>query len=185
MADLNEADREAATVEAVDDRLHRAAFVEFWFYFRENRGAVVGLVVFSLLVLAAVFAPLIAPFPPSEQYRDALLVPPPWAGGMRPEFLLGTDAVGRDILSRLIFGARFSLFIGVVVVVVALAGGVLVGLVAGYFRGWLETMIMRLMDIILALPSLLLERVGGKRSRRDHGRQGATDGMGRGRRPRG
>jgi len=159
MADLDEAEREATTVGALDDRLHRAAFVEFWYYFRENRGAVVGLVVFTLLVLAAVFAPLVAPFSPSEQFRDALLMAPPWAGGTRPEFLLGTDAVGRDILSRLVYGARFSLFIGLVVVSVALAGGVFIGLIAGYFRGWIETMIMRLMDIILALPSLLLALV--------------------------
>jgi len=136
-----------------------ATLVEFWYYFSENRGAVFGLAIFSLLVFAAIFAPLIAPFSPSEQFRDALLVPPPWTGGDRPEFILGTDAVGRDILSRLIFGARYSLFIGVVVVVVALTGGVIIGLIAGYVRGWTETVIMRFMDIILALPSLLLALV--------------------------
>jgi dipeptide transport system permease protein len=136
-----------------------AALVEFWYYFSENRGAVLGLAVFSLLVVAAIFAPLIAPFSPSEQFRDALLVPPPWAGGDRSEFILGTDPVGRDLFSRLIFGARYSLFIGTFVVSVALTGGVVIGLIAGYVRGWTETMIMRLMDIILALPSLLLALV--------------------------
>lgn len=74
-------------------------------------------------------------------------------------FLLGTDAVGRDILSRLIFGARFSLFIGVLVVVIALVGGIALGLVAGYVRGAVDTFIMRVMDIILAFPSLLLALV--------------------------
>ena len=68
----------------------------------------------------------------------------------------GTDALGRDILSRLIFGARFSLFIGVVVVSVSLIGGVIIGMFAGFFRGWVDTVIMRVMDIILAFPSLLL-----------------------------
>jgi len=85
-----------------------------------------------------------------------VLVPPVWQDGGRWEFLLGTDAVGRDILSRLLFGARYSLFIGIVVTAIALVVGILVGVVAGYFRGWVDTVIMRLMDIILAFPSLLL-----------------------------
>lgn len=74
-------------------------------------------------------------------------------------FLLGTDAVGRDMLSRLIFGARFSLFIGLVVVGIALTGGIVIGVIAGYFRGWVDTVIMRVMDVILAFPSLLLALV--------------------------
>jgi len=93
------------------------------------------------------------------QYRDAVLVPPVWQEGGRAAYLLGTDAVGRDILSRLIYGARFSLFIGVVVTLVALVGGIVIGLIAGYFRGWIDTVIMRVMDIILAFPSLLLALV--------------------------
>ena len=157
MADGHDANGPVTSAEA--EASGGAGLVEFWFYFSENRGAVAGLVVFGLLVAIAVLAPLIAPFSPSEQFRDALLVPPPWAGGDRPEFLLGTDPVGRDILSRLIFGARFSLFIGTVVVVVALAGGITVGLIAGYVGGWIEATIMRLMDILLAIPSLLLALV--------------------------
>jgi dipeptide transport system permease protein len=104
----------------------------------------------------ALLAPLIAPHEPYLQYRDAVLVPPVWQEGGRWEFLLGTDAVGRDILSRLLFGARYSLFIGVVVTAVALVSGIFVGVIAGYFRGWIDTVIMRVMDIILAFPSLLL-----------------------------
>ncbi|MCB1498734.1 MAG: ABC transporter permease subunit [Bauldia sp.] len=152
-------DPNGSVAPAVGEVPRRAGLVEFWFYFGESRGAVAGLVVFGLLVAIAILAPLIAPFPPSEQFRDALLVPPPWAGGDRPEFFLGTDPVGRDILSRLIFGARFSLFIGTVVVVVALVGGITIGLIAGYVGGWVEAIIMRLMDILLALPSLLLALV--------------------------
>ncbi len=98
---------------------------EFWFYFSENRGAVIGLCVFLALVLIAAFAPLLAPHSPTLQNRDALLVPPFWEQGGNPSFLLGTDAVGRDILSRLIFGARQSLFIGCVVVSIALTGGII------------------------------------------------------------
>ncbi len=137
----------------------RSALGEFWFYFSENRGAVAGLFVFCILVLLAVFAPLVAPFDPNAQYRDALLVPPIWQEGGRWPYLLGTDAVGRDMLSRLIYGAQFSLFIGVVVVTLAVAGGVTIGLISGFFRGAVDTVIMRLMDIILAFPSLLLALV--------------------------
>ncbi len=132
---------------------------ENWRYFLANRGAVIGLVVIALMVLTAIFAPLIAPHDPTAQFRDALLVPPAWTDKGRPEFLLGTDALGRDILSRLIFGARYSLAIGLVVVTLALVSGILVGLVAGYFGGWIDGLIMRVMDIILAFPSLLLALV--------------------------
>ncbi|MFI0395898.1 ABC transporter permease subunit [Paracoccus jiaweipingae] len=136
---------------------HRLA--EFWFYFSENKGAVIGLWVFVLLVVLALLAPLIAPHSPTHQYRDALLLPPFWQDGGSSDYLLGTDAVGRDILSRLLFGARYSLFIGVVVVTIALLGGVVIGLVAGFFGGWVDTVIMRVMDVILAFPSLLLALV--------------------------
>lgn len=132
---------------------------EFWYYFSENRGAVIGLAVFVLLVVVALLAPLIAPHAPNAQYRDAVLVPPFWEAGGRAGFLLGTDPVGRDIFSRLVYGARYSLFIGVVVTGIALVGGIVLGVIAGYYRGWIDTVIMRVMDIILAFPSLLLALV--------------------------
>jgi dipeptide transport system permease protein len=132
---------------------------EFWYYFSVNRGAVIGLTVFTILVLMAIFAPLIAPYSPDIQYRDALLRPPAWDPNGDPRFLLGTDPVGRDILSRLIHGARYSLFIGFFVVIGALVVGVVLGVLAGYFRGWVDVLIMRVMDIILAFPSLLLALV--------------------------
>jgi dipeptide transport system permease protein len=135
-----------------------AALREFWYYFSVNRGAVIGLFVFIGLVIVALLAPYIAPHSPIQQYRDALLVPPSWAGG-RPEFFLGTDPVGRDILSRLIHGARFSMLIGTVVVIISLTSGIALGLLAGYFRGWVDTVLMRIMDLILAFPSLLLALV--------------------------
>jgi dipeptide transport system permease protein len=136
-----------------------APWRENWRYFATNRGAVLGLIVLGLMVLTAIFAPVLAPHGPSVQYRDALLVPPVWEANGRSAFLLGTDALGRDILSRLIYGARYSLAIGLVVVTLALISGILVGLVAGYFGGWIDALIMRVMDIILAFPSLLLALV--------------------------
>jgi dipeptide transport system permease protein len=134
----------------------RASLGEFWFYFRENTGAVIGLVVFILVCLMAIFADLIAPYGPTEQYRDALLTPPVWQDGGDWRFLLGTDAVGRDMLSRLIHGARYSLAVGCLVVAGAMAVGVVLGLLAGFFGGFLGTAIMRVMDIILTFPGLLL-----------------------------
>ncbi|HYM98346.1 MAG TPA: ABC transporter permease subunit [Aestuariivirgaceae bacterium] len=133
-----------------------ALFLEFWRYFRENHGAVAGLLVFAITCFLAIFADAIAPYGPTEQFRDALLEPPVWQEGGSTRFLLGTDAVGRDLLSRLLHGARYSLFIGCIVVTLSLVVGVLVGLFAGFIGGTIDTLIMRLMDIILAFPSLLL-----------------------------
>ena len=149
----------AAPARLSDAAIRRRMIAEFWFYFSQNRGAVAGLVVVVLLVLTAVFAPLIAPYDPTEQFRDALLVPPFWEQGGRADFLLGTDAVGRDMLSRLIYGAQYSLFIGIVVVAIALTGGIVIGLVAGFYGGWVDSVIMRVMDVVLAFPSLLLALV--------------------------
>ena len=137
----------------------RQMLAELWFYFSQNRGAVIGLWVTLALVVVALAAPLLAPHAPSMQYRDAFLVPPFWQEGGSTRFLLGTDAIGRDILSRLIYGSRYSLFIGSVVVSIALVGGIVIGLVAGFFGGWVDAVIMRVMDVILAFPSLLLALV--------------------------
>ena len=136
-----------------------SALSEFWYYFSQNKGAVIGLVFFVALVLVAIAAPVVAPYLPNEQNRAVLLLPPFFQEGGTTQYLLGTDAVGRDILSRLIYGSRFSLFIGVVVVSVSVISGVLIGLIAGYFGRWVDTFIMRIMDIILAFPSLLLALV--------------------------
>ena len=130
--------------------------VEFWRYFSSNRGALIGLIIIVIIVATALLADYIAPHHPHEQYREALLVPPVWSAGGSSRFLLGTDDLGRDILSRIIYGAQVSMSTGTMVVTLALAVGMALGLVAGYFRGVLETVIMRLMDIMLALPSLLL-----------------------------
>ena len=136
-----------------------SGLAEFWFYFSRNKGAVVGFVIFLAILLLAVLAPIVSPHSPSIQNRELLLLPPVWQDGGLWGHILGTDAVGRDILSRLIYGARFSLFIGLVVVTLSVISGVLIGLVAGYFRGRIDTFIMRIMDIILAFPSLLLALV--------------------------
>lgn len=132
---------------------------EFWMYFSENRGAVIGLVFFVCIVLIAIFADFIAPHAPNQQFREAFLQPPFWQEGGSIRFPLGTDAVGRDLLSRLIYGSRYSLFIGCIVVSISLFVGIFLGLCAGFFRGKVDTAIMRVMDVVLAFPSLLLALV--------------------------
>ncbi len=129
---------------------------EFWISFSANKGAVMGLVVVVLLLLVALFAPWLAPHVPDETNSAAFLKPPAWQDGGMPQYLLGTDAIGRDILSRLIFGARLSLSIGLAVVLLSVVVGIALGLIAGFARGVVEIAIMRLMDIVLTLPSLLL-----------------------------
>jgi dipeptide transport system permease protein len=130
--------------------------LELWRDFRRNRGAVLGLAVIVALVACALAADLIAPYSPREQFSDAVLSPPSLHAVAGHVFVLGTDQVGRDLLSRLIYGTRLSLLIGGVSVALSLTGGVLLGLVAGFYRGAVEFTVMRLMDILLALPSLLL-----------------------------
>jgi dipeptide transport system permease protein len=131
-------------------------FAEFWQSFARNRGAVIGLLVICALILIAVFAELLAPYSPYATNQAAFLKPPFWQSGGLLAHPLGTDAIGRDMLSRLIYGARLSLLIGVAVVTLSVLVGTVLGLAAGYFRGLLEITIMRLMDIVLTLPSLLL-----------------------------
>ncbi|AVT60915.1 dipeptide ABC transporter permease DppC [Pectobacterium versatile] len=132
---------------------------EFWHYFKRNKGAVVGMVYVVLMLIIAIGANVLAPHAPAEQFRDALLRPPVWQEGGSWQFILGTDDVGRDVLSRLMYGARLSLLVGCLVVALSLVLGVIFGLLAGYFGGVVDALIMRVVDIMLALPSLLLALV--------------------------
>ena len=129
---------------------------EFWRYFSANRGAVWGLGVVVFVVAVALLAPWLAPYSPQATDNTVFLQPPVWQQGGQWAHLLGTDAIGRDMLSRLSYGARLSLLIGVSVVLISVFTGTLLGLLAGYLRGLFEIAVMRLMDIILTLPSLLL-----------------------------
>ncbi|CAM3676006.1 dipeptide ABC transporter permease DppC [Rahnella bruchi] len=153
------------TTEPVANELVTAAPVpmpplrEFWHYFKRNKGAVVGLAYIIIMLVIAIGANVIAPHLPAEQFRDALLRPPVWMEGGSWKFLLGTDDVGRDIMSRLMYGARLSLLVGCLVVVLSLILGVVFGLFAGYYGGVIDAIIMRVVDIMLALPSLLLALV--------------------------
>ncbi|KAE9529414.1 MULTISPECIES: dipeptide ABC transporter permease DppC [Testudinibacter] len=134
----------------------KGPIAEFWSHFSHSKGAVVGLSYILFIFAVSLLANVVAPHDPIAQARDALLMPPAWMEGGSWSYILGTDDVGRDILSRLIYGARLSLFIGLLVVSLSFVFGVLLGLISGYFGGWIDIFIMRVIDIMLALPSLLL-----------------------------
>ncbi|MBT6077026.1 MAG: ABC transporter permease subunit, partial [Oceanospirillaceae bacterium] len=132
---------------------------EFWFYFSASKTAVAGLVFLIGVILVALFADFISPHLPAEQYREFAETPPAWMEGGQMRFFLGTDYAGRDMLSRIIHGARLSLLAGCIVVLLAASIGIFLGLVAGFKGGWVETIIMRVMDTIMAVPGLLMALV--------------------------
>jgi dipeptide transport system permease protein len=129
---------------------------EFISAFTANRGATIAFFVFAAVVLGALGAPLLAPHDPVQQFREHMLTPPLWQAGGMAMFPLGTDELGRCLASRLLHGGRISLLIGAASVLGALLPGVVLGLVAAFNAGWLSAVIMRVMDILLALPGLLL-----------------------------
>ena len=125
---------------------------EAWYRLLRNPGAIVGFVFVAAFVIAAVFAPLIAPFEPLEQAKSGVLDTEPPSR----EHWFGLDELGRDEFSRVVYGARFSLLIGVVSVAVGLSVGLVLGAVAGYVGGFVDSLIMRVMDVMLSVPGLLL-----------------------------
>jgi oligopeptide transport system permease protein len=123
---------------------------------RKNQVAVASLTIIVLLYVVAIFAPFIAPYDPNQVHFDAITTPPAWASGGSRAYLLGTDSLGRDELSRLIFGTRISMSIGLVPAVLYLLIGGTIGLVAGYSGGVVDTLLMRVVDVFYALPDLLI-----------------------------
>ena len=134
---------------------HKGTWREVWERFRKDKFAVVGLAVIGILVFVAITAPWIAPHDPTTQYDDGLTMQG-MPVGSSSKFLLGTDTLGRDLLSRLMFGARVSLVIGIMANGLALILGVIFGLTAGFFRHTTETAIMRATDVMMAFPIYLL-----------------------------
>ncbi len=122
-----------------------------WLRLVRNPLAVIGLIIIALLIFMAAFAPLIAPHDPIAQNLAGRLQPP-----LSPGHLLGTDEFGRDIFSRIVYGSRVTLYIVLLVTLTAPIFGLLIGTVAGYFGGWVDTVLMRLTDIFLAFPRLIL-----------------------------
>ncbi len=124
---------------------------EAWYQLTKNRAAMAGLIIIAIFTLLAVLAPLVSPADPLEQNISARMTPPFTDG-----YPLGSDDLGRDLLSRIIYGGRISLIIGIVSVGISLLLGGILGLAAGYFGGWVDKTIMRVIDIMLAFPYILL-----------------------------
>ncbi len=127
-----------------------------WGRFLRDPSAVFGALVMCLLIVVAIGAPIFAPHSPQLTELRARNTPPSWLAGGSANHLLGTDPVGRDLLSRIIYGARVSLAISLVVTILAATIGVALGLLAGYYGGWLDQMLMRIADLFLAFPFILL-----------------------------
>jgi peptide/nickel transport system permease protein len=112
--------------------------------------------VLSLLVLTAIFAPWLAPYPPTQTSLTERLAPPSFMEGGNPAYFLGTDTLGRDILSRVIFGARVSLSVSLLVILITASVGTLIGIIAGYTGGRIDAILMRITDISLSFPAILI-----------------------------
>ena len=123
---------------------------ELWRRLRSNKGAVMGLVIILLLTLMAIFAPYLAPYNPNKMSVGPRLAPPSW------EHPLGTDNFGRDQLSRIVYGARISLYVGFIAVGIGAVFGGFIGAVVGYYGGRIDNILMRMMDILLAVPQIIL-----------------------------
>jgi peptide/nickel transport system permease protein len=147
MAEASAQQEVVAAPTGVRTRSRRQDFVRAFF---SNRLAVFGLVIISLFILMAIFAPLIAPYDPLAQDLEGKFAGP----SLQHPF--GQDELGRDILSRVIYGARISLTAGLAAVAIATSVGTIIGMLAGYFGGYADSGLMRLMDVILAFPSILL-----------------------------
>lgn len=130
-------------------------FSELYFELKKNRGSMMGIAIIVFSLLVACLAPILAPHNPNEVFPDALRLPPLFLQGGKPGFFFGTDDIGRDLLSRLIYGSRISLSVGFSVVILSLITGTFLGVIAGYYGGMLDRLIMRLTDLIMSLPSIL------------------------------
>jgi dipeptide transport system permease protein len=133
----------------------RSRRTALWRAFARHRGALIGLAMLAFVIACAVLADVLAPHSPIQQFRDALLTPPWWSGGTA-RFPLGTDELGRDVLSRLLHGARLTLLVAVSAVAIALLPGVVLGLLAAFYPRGMGTAILRAADVLMSLPSLLL-----------------------------
>lgn len=128
--------------------------LDIWSELKKNKGAVAGLILISFFTTIGLFAPFVSPHDPTLTNTDFLRIPPVFSGG-NSAYFFGTDDLGRDLLSRLIYGARISMMVGFLVVLFSTLIGTILGLISGFYGGLVDRVIMRLMDFIMALPSVL------------------------------
>ncbi len=130
--------------------------LEFYKQYKKNKSALFGAYIVLALILCALLAPVLTQYDPLIQNLDARLIPPFWAENGSFAHILGTDDFGRDVLTRILYGARISLVIGIISVSISLFFGVIMGAVAGFFGGMTDLLIMRVVDIMLSIPAILL-----------------------------
>ena len=131
-------------------------FMQLWHHFRQSHVVMIGFSGFIFLIVLAIFAPILAPYPSMENHLDHLLLPPAWDKGGNISFLLGTDDLGRDMLSRLIHGAALTFGLSFIVVIVSLIIGVFIGSLSALTKGVKSSFLNHFLDVILSIPSLLL-----------------------------
>lgn len=167
MADITGSTQRMSQPISVDDtsilsQPSRSLWADAWQRLLRNKAAVVGMIVIALFILVAAFAPALAPHNPLQINSGLGFLPPAWvkesATGKAgdPRFLLGTDTIGRDVLSRVLYGSRVSMVVGLTPVLIILILGSAVGLISGYVGGWVDNLLMRITDIFYAFPNLLL-----------------------------
>jgi ABC-type dipeptide/oligopeptide/nickel transport system permease subunit len=142
-------------IDEEDDRSIRAKLWYLWRLLWRDKSGLIGLIVFLVIIFAAIFAPLLAPHDPLKQDLYASRQPPVWTEGGNPEHILGTDNLGRDLFSRIIYGSRVSIMVGFLGVSIAFSLGIMIGLIAGFKGGRTDNIIMTITNMVLALPYLV------------------------------
>ncbi|MEM6527891.1 MAG: ABC transporter permease [Chloroflexota bacterium] len=143
-------DSVSPSIARIDTNPARAEFFRLTGRFMRSRNVVAGSIILIIIIVMVLLAPVIAPFDPTEQFRRERLQPP------NATYWFGTDNLGRDVFSRVLYGGRVSLQVGIFSVAIGAITGTILGLNAGYFGGWLDSIVMRLVDVMLAFPGILL-----------------------------
>ncbi len=134
----------------------RSPFSAFWFAFSSNRGALIGFFVVAFVLLLGICANFLSPYDPLEQFRDVTKLPPVWVEGGSWAHVFGTDPLGRDTLSRILFGSRLSIMIGLSVMLISTFIGIVLGLTAALRGGLFDVIVLRIMDLIMSIPDLVV-----------------------------
>lgn len=138
------------------EEIFPSPFMQLWIIFRRTPVAMLGFACFLFLIFLAVFAPILAPYPPIEGHLDMILLPPAWHDDGNVSFLLGTDELGRDMLSRLMYGTSLTFGLSFIVVIISLVIGVVIGSLSALTKGIKSSFLNHFLDVILSIPSLLL-----------------------------
>lgn len=157
---MNTTNQQIKSLELTNSRQSRSLGRDAWERLLRNKAAVAGIIIISFFVLIAIFASTIVPHSPIQIHSGKNFLPPAWVQDFNgkagdPDYLLGTDTLGRDVLSRVIYGARVSMVVGLIPTTIIMVVGTIIGMIAGYFGGRVDNLLMRLTDVVYAFPDLL------------------------------